>query len=433
MAAQPWTIFTADIDDIDADLLRSFMRGQLADRLFQESAALEFKREIHSTNVVRAIAALANTAGGIVLLGVDENEPDFDNAPGVPADTAMRVLNQCQSSLTPRFSPEIAPVPIPGTDRVVLVIRVQAQPALLPVALNGQVPIRQPGRTVNATHDQILELVARRSTSPTDAPMYSVQTTFAPDGDVRSQDPTPSFTVRVATAAYARLAPARTITLGRRERATLANIIEESPLATFAGLNAPHLVRNLSERPTMTDDSRSASRYAAHLAVPSEPNPHRISLDVRVSGRQVAFAVDFSANVPSTPQDASTLPVVQRHDFIAAAGCAVRTVEDGLLPVVASWMGGTPAAVDDLDCWVTTANRPFDRAIDLTDADTLPTPGNPWTGSVRQLGPLADEGDLMARFRAPMERLYIDLQVDDEVSLVDLDFARAREVLTRVP
>ena len=96
-------------------------------------------------------------------------------------------------------------------------------------------------------------------------------------------------------------------------------------------------------------------------------------------------------------------------------------------------MGGAPAGVDDLDCWVTTLNRPFDRVIDLTDADTMPVPGNPWTGSVRPLGPLSDDADVLERLRGPLTRLYIDLGVDDEVSLVDLDFARAREALARVP
>src|SRR5450756_103420 len=100
MADVAWTIYTAPAEQITADLLRSFLAEQRRNRLFLESLTLELKRQRDRHNVLTAIAGMANTAGGIVLLGVDEDEPGFDESPGVTADEVTSVLGQCQSGLS---------------------------------------------------------------------------------------------------------------------------------------------------------------------------------------------------------------------------------------------------------------------------------------------------------------------------------------------
>ncbi len=89
-----------------------------------ERARIEYKREVgNGTKVLDAIAALANTFGGTVLVGVDEDQPlGPGRLTGVPGAERDRLSRMCWDRLAPPFGPEIIPVPLAQADRYVLVV-----------------------------------------------------------------------------------------------------------------------------------------------------------------------------------------------------------------------------------------------------------------------------------------------------------------------
>jgi predicted HTH transcriptional regulator len=117
---------------IDRSALDAFLAERLA-----ESLNLDYKQEL-SDGVFETIAAMANTYGGIILVGVAE-DPDHPTRPllppvGVDVDVRERLINQSYTRLQPPFAPDVVPVPIEG-GKVVLVIRVDSGRADRPIVL----------------------------------------------------------------------------------------------------------------------------------------------------------------------------------------------------------------------------------------------------------------------------------------------------------
>jgi ATP-dependent DNA helicase RecG len=86
-----------------------------------ESKTLEFKRDISSyEKIVKTIIAFANSAGGKIIVGVDDNK----NIVGVddPLDMEERLTNIIFDSITPRILPSIEIIPI--DDKQLLAVEV---------------------------------------------------------------------------------------------------------------------------------------------------------------------------------------------------------------------------------------------------------------------------------------------------------------------
>lgn len=102
-----------------------------------ESLNLDYKREL-GDRVFETIAAMANTYGGIVLIGVDEDpqDPTRPQLPplGVGRDERERLVNQSYTRFRPPFAPDVVPVPLPGGNEV-LVVRVDPSRAERPIVL----------------------------------------------------------------------------------------------------------------------------------------------------------------------------------------------------------------------------------------------------------------------------------------------------------
>lgn len=72
-----------------------------------EGKTLELKRDLSSPNgALKTIVAFANTAGGTLLIGVEDRS---HNARGVadPLDGEERLANLISDRISPRFVPEI--------------------------------------------------------------------------------------------------------------------------------------------------------------------------------------------------------------------------------------------------------------------------------------------------------------------------------------
>jgi hypothetical protein len=154
-------LYTAPAGEIDYELVRDFVVSAEEASLFSESLTFEVKEKLSKGNVAEAVAALGNTDGGVVLVGVkDKDATGEDRIVGVLKAEHDAVASSLHA-LIPEAMPEIIPVAIPGSDRLVLVLRVDADAVPHPVMVSGKVLFRVPGHSVPADRHRVLGLVAR--------------------------------------------------------------------------------------------------------------------------------------------------------------------------------------------------------------------------------------------------------------------------------
>jgi hypothetical protein len=157
---------------------------------------LEFKRE-YSKSLLTTIAAMANTYGGMILVGInDKVEPGTERVVGVDAqDTIDKIASGCREKFDPPWEPTFIPVPFDdGTGRSVVVIRVDANVAPRPLLIDLKAPIRLSGQNSTADRDRLLKL-AREEPSAGVVPMG--QNVMSPNLDRDAEgNPTADFILR---------------------------------------------------------------------------------------------------------------------------------------------------------------------------------------------------------------------------------------------
>jgi hypothetical protein len=160
-------IYTAPAADVSYDLVRQFVLDAEQANLFAESVTFEAKESRNGINVAKAVAALSNTDGGIVLLGVKDKDASGEaRIAGVPK-TELNALVSALRSQIPEAVPEIIPVRIPGTDKLVLVLRINADDVPHPVMVNGTVYYRLAEQSVPADRYRVLDLAERDKAAAT--------------------------------------------------------------------------------------------------------------------------------------------------------------------------------------------------------------------------------------------------------------------------
>lgn len=92
----------------------------------QESKTLEFKRDTSNlTPIVKSIVAFANTAGGILLIGVNDDRSIFGlENPGKIQEQVANAINDC---VKPQLSPDFLITEVSG--KSILVVQVDYMPA----------------------------------------------------------------------------------------------------------------------------------------------------------------------------------------------------------------------------------------------------------------------------------------------------------------
>jgi len=129
----------------------------LVDQTPEETLTVEYKRE-YTRQVVTSVAAMANTYGGLILVGVTEEEGD-DRLVGVPLGTVDQIVNGCHDLLEPPWHPEIITLPLPGQPEAqVIVLRVDPARAPRPLLVKGAAPIRLHGRNAVADRSRLAQL-----------------------------------------------------------------------------------------------------------------------------------------------------------------------------------------------------------------------------------------------------------------------------------
>lgn len=154
-------LYTAPTSQVTYELVRQFVLDAEEQNAFSESLTFEAKEKKDRNNVADAVAALSNTDGGIVLVGVkDKDAVGEDRIVGVPKAEHDAVASNLHHVI-PQAMPEIIPVAMPGGEKVILVLRVDADAVAHPVMVSGKVMFRIPGHSVPADRQRVLDLVAR--------------------------------------------------------------------------------------------------------------------------------------------------------------------------------------------------------------------------------------------------------------------------------
>lgn len=156
-------IYTAPASEVTYELVRKFVVDAEEADLFSESLTFEVKERRDRNNVAEAVAALSNTDGGVVLVGVKDKDARGEaRLVGVPKAEHDALASSLHNVIHEAI-PEIIPVVIPDTDRLIIVLRVDADSVAHPVMVSGKVLYRIPGHTVPADRARVLDLVRRDS------------------------------------------------------------------------------------------------------------------------------------------------------------------------------------------------------------------------------------------------------------------------------
>jgi hypothetical protein len=162
----PGDLYSAPASKVDYELVRAFVLNAEEASLFSESPTFEAKEKRDKGNVAEAVAALSNTDGGVILVGVkDKDATGEDRIVGVPKSEHDALASNLHA-LLPEAMPEIIPVAMPDGQRLVLVLRVDADAVPHPVMVSGKVLIRIPGHSIPADRRRVLDLAARDQASP---------------------------------------------------------------------------------------------------------------------------------------------------------------------------------------------------------------------------------------------------------------------------
>lgn len=122
------SLFTSPIDSIKLVDVETFCKEGVA-----ENVRVEYKRELSGASdrkqVAKEVSAMANTQGGVIIYGVDEERPA--RRPKLPLvgmaavpDPAARIKSICLDAIYPPIEPEVQTCALPD-GRVVAVVRVQ--------------------------------------------------------------------------------------------------------------------------------------------------------------------------------------------------------------------------------------------------------------------------------------------------------------------
>ena len=155
-----------------------------------ESKTLEFKRDASSLDsILKAVVAFANTAGGIVLIGVEDDGTIVGlNNPGKEQE---KIVNSIANRIKPLLSPDFSIITV--KDKQVLVIQVDYVPAPYYLADKGEaagvyVRLGNTNRVVSgevvseikrAAHHPFFDKTPCDNTAESDLDMDLIHRTFA--------------------------------------------------------------------------------------------------------------------------------------------------------------------------------------------------------------------------------------------------------------
>lgn len=305
------TLFGAHFDDLEPDHIRNLVTAEV-----EESYFLDFKSALYANNddqkreLAKDVVALANTAGGAIVLGVVEDDhARAVNAPGVAvSDDETRRMHQIIAANT-------APVPAVHIKSVIepgggaglgfyVIVVPQSPMAPHAVLLNsGKTGLRYPRRngttTANLSEPEVAAAYRQRDLGA--ARQVDRLMSVADEAILRLQLEEP-WLVLALVPDMAGSAPITKSTFD-----TFTTAIHGVPITTIADFGCGTLTRTkVGQRCFVADDA--LQRNAQH--------PHRASLQVFTDGSG-SFAFRLHDTRRAMPGDRPEEPVVVNDEWLA--------------------------------------------------------------------------------------------------------------------
>ncbi len=356
------SLYLADIATITTAQVRQFLTNLVDEQLLAENLTVELKAKRDKYNVAEAVCALANTEGGLVLVGVDER--DVPAMAGVPPAERDAIVRQLTATLEPAYLPEITTVTSDDSSRAVIVLRVNPDDAPSPPMLcRGRAYVRQPGQTSRATLDQLLGLVRRGSAShqgyvPAGA---SASSMFFPRGKTGSSDDAlvPDLCMRAAGGVGLVGRPAEAFNVGTGLRRLLEKLVDDSQLATWAGGHLPN-----DEHVRWEPTAAKHFLWEAERSVPRRFAPEvALRLHVHAEGRRFAYYVDVEIRFGTREQERSALLSLQ--DLSDGVLRLVDLVDRAMPDSISTELKTPPRTHESTTVWITAAEQDLHRMIRL--------------------------------------------------------------------
>jgi hypothetical protein len=421
-----WSLFTAPEERMSEDLVREFLAAQSSNGAVRESVTLELKRSVNRTNVAKTIAAMANTDGGLVIVGVDEDDPSVGPGAGVLQDkTRLAIADQCRTMFSPAFVPEIYEIPLSDSSigGVILVIRVEPEPDLRPVVLNGVVYKRSPGASVPATHNEIVSLVRRTPPPTVVGPALMTLSSFSPT----PESPTvgakhPDAIIRTVGALWRRQG-ASPMSLSTRVRQALLQTVEESTLVS--GLRSGPSQHGDSARAVTKE--QTSTYFETQLEFSDDESEHRLLFRSQIEGPRVTLTLELevrnqTVTLVSPSMQTPNAPILYRTELVALLLAQLELVTLALPTTLADLGVEGILRVDPPISWVVTDPLPIVEVLDLRDASRA---GGIRASSYRFQASqeLTGKDAIHAELREGLERFYLDLGCEHETELAERDLA----------
>lgn len=156
------SLLTLPYDKITFDQIKAFCSLKI-----HESTRVAYKKELVKEKILRTIAAMANTDGGIIIVGVPEEKEQGGqrsipgNPEGVQAKNARQtIVNWCYAFLQPVYCPEIKEIPVGDSSKAVVFIRINRDEVpSIPVSVLEQgifIRVDEGDRIADLTHIRML-------------------------------------------------------------------------------------------------------------------------------------------------------------------------------------------------------------------------------------------------------------------------------------
>lgn len=177
----PQSLLYAAASDITIERVRALVK-----QIGPESPTIEYKEQMADT-IAKGVTALANTYGGLLLVGVTDGRI----VKGVKEKAIESVAEHCAAKIEPPWVPEIVPVPLgQGSDLYVLVLRVVPGRHPRPLLVDGVAYVRHQNTSHPADWQRLRELFTEGAVARQDdvwdlhAPSLPQAADGMPDGGV---------------------------------------------------------------------------------------------------------------------------------------------------------------------------------------------------------------------------------------------------------
>jgi schlafen family protein len=393
-----------------------------------EAPTIEYKEKMADT-IARGVAALANTYGGLLLVGVTDNR----DVRGVKEKTIEAVAEHCQAKIEPPWVPPIIPVPLgQGSDLYVLVLRVVPGQHVRPLLVDGVAYVRHQSTTHPADWQRLRDLYAEAdAVVQNDA--WTIQAPSLPQGADGTSDSTVDLVIRSGldfpVAREAKWRPLSEKTVDAFTRAltqspltrTMATIALDGATGGSDGFSPEGLNRSrtvtvkwwCAPGGSWPQDKRKPVEATVRLTVPGsygQVNQNlRVEIDVVVRHSILAEILgERSTNGQSIVLPVWRITAQQLGDFVDAL-LATLSSTDVVVPL-AELAGVDPIAVPQPRVLHMVTTRPVTEVLDTTGLRPIPDAGRSM-GAHLLADPardLADEDDRREQVAAWLTQIALD-------------------------